>query len=123
MKRYKPAETALRRVTSGGDVFEHQDFILQRGVSYFSLKRLVDARWVVAEPATVLERQMYRLTERGRAALAAMCELLRGWRRRRRNRYVYAVGIVGRALRAVEIVGHRKITTRYHDNSHHRANR
>ena len=72
MRRYRPAEAALRKATEGGDVFEDRDFILQRGVSRRILQRLVEAGWVVVEPVTLLERKMYRLTERGRAGLAQL---------------------------------------------------
>jgi DNA-binding PadR family transcriptional regulator len=72
MRPNRPTEAALRKVTERGDVFEDRDFILQRGVSRMVLQRLVDAGWVVAELATPQERQTYRLTEAGRAGLAAL---------------------------------------------------
>jgi hypothetical protein len=71
MRRYRPAETALRRVTEKGDAFNERDFILQRGVGLLILRQFVEAGWIVAVPTALLERPMYRLTEHGRAGLIA----------------------------------------------------
>jgi hypothetical protein len=71
MRRYRPAEIALRKVTEKGDAFNERDFILQRGVGRIILQQFVEAGWIVAEPAALLGCPMYRLTEHGRAGLIA----------------------------------------------------
>jgi hypothetical protein len=71
MRRYRPAEVALRKVTEKGDAFKERDFILQRGIGRLILRQCVEAGWIVAEPAALLELPMYRLTEHGRAGLNA----------------------------------------------------
>lgn len=71
MRRYRPGEAALRKLTQNGDAFNAQDFILERGVGRAKLQQFLEAGWIAPEPAAHLG-QIYRLTDHGRSGLATL---------------------------------------------------
>ena len=83
MKRNRRAENALRLATANSDSFLNTALLHVRGVGHRALADFSALGWIEPEGPQVELQQLYRITDGGRAALAAALE---GAQRKRRGR-------------------------------------